>query len=231
MNRLSRTLPYIVTALVLVLCLLLPLLFRAGPEAEPVSPEGPGLAERAAIFLDCREERVERHSLDEAAVSTEALVECRRTINRVYDALVMDEGEERSGLSEGTRYYSIPAGSGEVRIMEYYREWVGDWSNWFTIQLDIDTLEIYYCYYSGLCERNFTLYAGTAEADVGAALETLPEELGFTGCEAEETADEQYRLTLSRPGGGCVYDCRCHIYEDAGPSLLVDLELTIESAS
>ena len=154
MNRLSRTLPYIVTALVLVLCLLLPLLFRAGPEAEPVSPEGPGLAERAAIFLDCREERVERHSLDEAAVSTEALVECRRTINRVYDALVMDEGEERSGLSEGTRYYSIPAGSGEVRIMEYYREWVGDWSNWFTIQLDIDTLEIYYCYYSGLCERN-----------------------------------------------------------------------------
>lgn len=228
-NALMRALPYAVTALLLVVCLLLPLLFRS--EVEILPSATPAADSRARIYLSYASEELERHSLDSGEVETEALVACQQAINAVSTALIMDSGEVRAESSTGTNYYTVTDGDETIRVMEYYRGWTGDWSNWFIIQIDLDTREIYHCYYSAICMSNYSAYSGVVETRLGSALTQLPGELGFTACETEQTGAENWDVLLDRDGERVTYDCRSHLYEDSAPSLLLDLELTINSVS
>ena len=151
MTKFKPILPWIVTALLLAVCLLLPLLFRGGGgEAGNVTP-APGMSasERADLYYRyTQEDSLNLTQLDSDSINDADLIECTRLANTVSSILVMDEGSTRADGPSGTNFYTLTDGEETIRIMEYYHEWTADWHNWFTIHIDIDTREIYYLYYS-----------------------------------------------------------------------------------
>ena len=139
---------------------------------------------------------------------------------------------QRSLSSTGTNFYTVSDGEGAIRIMEYYREWIGDWSNWFWVKLNIDTLEVFYCYYSAACERNLSDYDSDDYYNVSAMIMDLAGAVGFDGFDyytRESVTDNmpfEVDITNSVTGESLRYECRMHTYSDAA-SLLVDREYTL----
>ena len=154
-----------------------------------------------------------------------------RTANLAMDALVMDSGETRDENPFGTNFYTLSDGGDTIRIMEYYYEWTGDWHNWFTMHIDLDAGLIYYLYYSAAVQSNGGLYMGRAEEHLADAGEALTQELGFTGGSLDYDSDSRWELTLKRGGESYAYGAICGIYEDAAPSMIIDLRVTLASAS
>ena len=148
------------------------------------------------------------------------------------NVLVADHGAQRSLSSTGTNFYTVSDGEGAIRIMEYYREWIGDWSNWFWVKLNIDTLEVFYCYYSAACERNLSDYDSYDYYNVSAMIMDLAGAIGFDGFDyytRESVTDNmpfEVDITNSVTGESLRYSCRMHTYSDAA-SLLVDREYTL----
>lgn len=152
--------------------------------------------------------------------------------NALETSLVADRGAQRSLSSTGTNFYTVSDGEGAIRIMEYYREWIGDWSNWFWVKLNIDTLEVFYCYYSAACERNLSDYDSDDYYNVSAMIMDLAGAVGFDGFDyytRESVTDNmpfEVDITNSVTGESLRYECRMHTYSDAA-SLLVDREYTL----
>lgn len=231
----SGALSWVVTALVLVVCLLLPLLFTGGAEVdEPVPTSVLSAGERAALYRRYTDdEDLVLEQLDGASVENAELIGCMRLVNSVMNLLVMDDGELRTDGPSGTNFYTLSDGGESIRILEYYREWTADWHNWFTIHVDLDTQEIYYLYYSANVQRNGTQYAWHAEEHLESAGQSLILALGFTeDGSLDWRADNEWELTLANTSGDAYhYRVVCNIYEDTAPSLLIDLRLTLREIS
>lgn len=231
MSRLKPALPWLVTALLLTACLIMPLLFVSPSEPEP---DGEALtpAERAELYhLHTEDEAHPFERLDESSVESADVAECMRVVNAAVDGLVMDEGETRVDGPAGMNFYTVSGEEGGIRVLEYYHEWTGDWHNWFTMHIDLDTREIYYLYYSASVQRNGESYLGRAGEHVSAAGEELAQELGFTDGTLEFVEDSLWDLRLVKSGGERRYSAICGIYEDAAPSLIIDLRVTLEGIS
>ncbi len=236
MTKLKIALPWIVTALLLAVCLMLPLLFRInGSETDSVSP-APGMSasERADLYYRyTQEDGLHLAQLDGESINNADLIECTRLANTVSSILVMDEGTTRADGPSGTNFYTLADGADTIRIMEYYHEWTADWHNWFTIHIDIDTREIYYLYYSANVQQNGEQYAGLAQSHLESAGQNILTTLGFTDATLEDTGESdgstQWELSLTDASGDIYrYVVICNIYEDAAPSLLIDLRLTLK---
>ena len=145
-----------ITALVFAVCLAAPALMlrarTAQAEEEPAPTEALSLDERVELYESYDAGELARRDLDEAEIDNDTLIAAVRLANALETSLVADRGAQRSLSSTGTNFYTVSDGEGAIRIMEYYREWIGDWSNWFWVKLNIDTLEVFYCYYSAACE-------------------------------------------------------------------------------
>lgn len=230
---LARALPFAATALLFIVCLTLPLLFLNGEgEPGPKTERALTLGRRAEIYARfAADEGLNMERLDEAEVGNDEYISCINTANAIIDTLVMDEGETRLENPFGTNFYTLTEGGDSIRIMEYYYEWTGDWHNWFTMHIDLDTGLIYYLYYSAAVQSNGGLYMGRAEEHLADAGEALMQELGFTGGSLDYDSDSRWELTLKRGGESYAYGAICGIYEDAAPSMIIDLRVTLASAS
>ena len=131
----------------------------------------------------------------------------------------------------GMNFYTVSGEEGGIRVLEYYHEWTGDWHNWFTMHIDLDTGLVYYLYYSANVQQNGGLYIGRAEEHLDAAGEELISALGYEPLGLEHESGDLYRLTLAEGAGRLEYDAICGIYEDAAPSLLIDLRITLASVT
>ena len=240
-NSLSRILPFAVTGLLLVVCLLLPLLFTGGEGQAPPSNPGEGMtaSERARLYSRYSDGELSLQDLDASEVGSTELVNCTRIYNTIVDTLVMDEGDVRVEDAQGYNFYKLSDGVHELRFVEFYHQWTGDWSNWIRLRIDLDTLDVYQLYYSASVLRNAQLYENQAEGHVSSALQSILLALGFTGepsiveytsAEIEaEGAEHGQRLEVeSSTGEMYCYDIEnINIYEDAAPSILIDLELVL----
>ena len=230
---LARALPFAATALLFIVCLALPLLFLNGEgEPGPKTERALTLGRRAEIYARfAADEGLNMERLDEAEVGNDEYISCINTANAIIDTLVMDEGETRLENPFGTNFYTLTDGGDSIRIMEYYYEWTGDWHNWFTMHIDLDTGLVYYLYYSANVQQNGGLYIGRAEEHLDAAGEELISALGYEPLGLEHESGDLYRLTLAEGEGRLEYDAICGIYEDAAPSLLIDLRITLASVT
>lgn len=233
-SRAAKILPAVVTALLLLACLLLPLLFVPGEPGSAVTDNqsmSPG--EKAELYYRfTQDDDMYLTQLDESEVDNDSLIECTRIANTIENTLVMDEGGIRTDGPSGMAFYTLSGSEGTIRMMEYYHEWYGDWHNWFTLRIDLDTREIYYMYYSANVLQNGGEYAGRAEAHLENAGMDLIRELGFTDASlldaGEASGSTEWELELTGAGGeNYRYQTICNIYEDAAPSLLIDLRLTL----
>lgn len=226
----------ILTVLVFAVCLAVPALMlrsRTAPvEETPMPTEALSLAERVELYERYDSGELARHDLDESEIDNETLMAAVRRANALETSLVADRGAQRSISSTGTNFYTVSDGEGGMRVMEYYREWVGDWSNWFWVKLNIDTLEVFYCYYSAACERNLSEYSGDDYYNVSAMIMDFAGAIGFDGFDyytRESVTDNmpfEVDITNSVTGESLSYSCRMHTYSDAA-SLLVDREYTL----
>lgn len=226
----------ILTALVFAVCLAAPALMlrarTAQAEEEPAPTEALSLDERVELYESYDAGELARRDLDEAEIDNDTLIAAVRLANALETSLVADRGAQRSLSSTGTNFYTVSDGEGAIRIMEYYREWIGDWSNWFWVKLNIDTLEVFYCYYSAACERNLSDYDSDDYYNVSAMIMDLAGAIGFDGFDyytRESVTDNmpfEVDITNSVTGESLRYECRMHTYSDAA-SLLVDREYTL----
>ena len=99
------------------------------------------------------------------------------------------------------------------------------------MHIDLDTGLVYYLYYSANVQQNGGLYIGRAEEHLDAAGEELISALGYEPLGLEHESGDLYRLTLAEGAGRLEYDAICGIYEDAAPSLLIDLRITLASVT
>ena len=98
-------------------------------------------------------------------------------------------------------------------------------------QLDIDTLDVFYCYYSASCERNLADYNADDYYNASALLGSFASALDYDGFQKipegiEDNVPFEVRLTNSAAGEERSYECRMHTYSDSA-SLLVDREFTL----
>ncbi len=79
------------------------------------------------------------------------------TISENFD---IDRGEDFKMVAGGELFYTIADDNGSyIRVVEYYRQWVGDWSSWLRVYTDADTQEIYYVFTSCDTLKNFNKYS------------------------------------------------------------------------
>lgn len=78
----------------------------------------------------------------------------------VFDDSVSDAGD----YSTGTEFFTLTSEQGgSITVCRYFLSWQGDWKNWFTVFIDVDTGEIYHFYVSSGMDRydpNRELYYG-----------------------------------------------------------------------
>ena len=228
----------ILTLLVFAVCLTVPALMLRGRTQEPAAQEESpsptevlSLAERVQLYTLYDEGQLSRRALDAEEIDGDILVAAIRRANAVENVLVADHGAQRSLSSTGTNFYTVSEGGKTIRVLEYYREWTGDWSNWFWIKLDIDTLDVFYCYYSASCERNLADYNADDYYNASALLGSFASALDYDGFQKipegiEDDVPFEVRLTNSAAGEERSYECRMHTYSDSA-SLLVDREFTL----
>lgn len=154
-ERLPLILGAAAAALALLLAAIVPALFvrEAANEAAAV-PLTTG--ERAALFQlywaedeHCAVERFQRSDFAaEALAASDALVQQLRADLR------FDKGEPVTDTA-GEYFYRLWTQDGRsLRMQEYYEQSSGDWSNWFRVFVDIDTLDVYFLYESSKCLKN-----------------------------------------------------------------------------
>ncbi|MGI6027690.1 MAG: hypothetical protein ACOX7G_12070 [Candidatus Scatomorpha sp.] len=224
----------ILTVLIFAVCLALPALMlraRTAPAEEtPMPTEALSLAARVELYERYDSGELTRYALDESEIDNDTLMSAVRLANALETSLVADRGAQRSLSSTGTNFYTVTDGGGAMRVMEYYRQWVGDWSNWIWVKLNIDTLEVFYCYYSAACERNLSEYNSDDYYNASAMIMDFASAIGFDGYETRESVTDgvpfDVEILNSATGASFTYESRIHTYSDAA-SLLVDREYTL----
>lgn len=230
--RLQKTLPYIVTGLFLVICAMLPALFLNTGQPEPTITAAPfDVNYRATMYKRADASELTPQPMSETQIESysEALVSRRMIIDEMLK-LASDSGSSETLRSVGTNYWSVTDETGRsIHYMEYYREWVSDWSNWFRIQLDLDTELPYHWYFSSRCVRNFDRYSKMDTEGAEKELAVAWGEMHKLG-EAEISPVDGEHFELRYPdgeGGYISYYLWFRVYTDSAPSIVVDVEFTI----
>lgn len=179
---------FVAAALFITACALLPLLFvpRISRDAAPESPDSAAPASaRAELFASYWRGETERRRLELTQDDGENVAACRILASEILATLGVDaEAPEPDGAQ--VSYFTLESGGESVRLMEFSQGWTGDWRNWFSVHLDLDTHEVYRAYLSSQCLDNFEAYP-----------------LAFPS--AQDTAEEWFRL-LGCEGGEAVTD-------------------------
>lgn len=223
------------TVMVFALCLAVPAVMLGKlpdilSETDPVPTEQLSAERRVELFDMYDSDELTRQALDEEDIDSDILSAAVRRASEVESALVLDAGSQRTLSSTGRNYYTVSDSGDTIRILEYYREWVGDWSNWFLVKLDLDTLDVFYCYYSAACERNLSIYKENSNSTGEALMEQFSGAIGMDGYLVSNVSEdgEQFSICFTGGAGGDErsYDVRAHVYEDT-VSLLVDIKMEL----
>ena len=228
----------ILTLLVFAVCLTVPALMLRGRTQEPAAQEESpsptevlSLAERVQLYTLYDEGQLSRRALDAEEIDGDILVAAIRRANAVENVLVADHGAQRSLSTTGTNFYTVSEGGKTIRILEYYREWTGDWSNWFIAVLDVDSLDLLYCYYSASCVQNLGNYSDGRIYEIGGLIGSIGTALDMDEYEVwdavEDSVPFELKLKNSVSGETRDYSVQIHAYEDAA-SLLLDIKLRLE---
>ena len=224
------------TALVFAVCLIVPALMLDGGEEPGATTQAPtpasdlSAAERASLYERCESGELERTHLVGELDSGVTMAAMKR-IGALENALVCDRGAVQSVASTGAYFYAISDGVNSIRILEYYREWTGDWSNWFIAVLDVDSLDLLYCYYSASCVQNLGNYSDGRIYEIGGLIGSIGTALDMDEYEVwdavEDSVPFELKLKNSVSGETRDYSVQIHAYEDAA-SLLLDIKLRLE---
>ena len=178
----------LMAAMVFAVCLLVPaLMLRDSGQPEPTDDmaateqpsESLSLEQRAELYSRYVDGELSKTALDSSALGNSALMNAMRLAGRLESAIVFDRGAERSVSSRGANLYRVSDGTHSIRFLEYVREWDGDWSNWLVIVVDVDTFDLYYCYYSAACEQNLSSYLMNDNMEVGELFQDIGSPLGL----------------------------------------------------
>lgn len=217
------------TVLILLLAATLPALFvQDSPEEAAEVPLG--IQERARLFSlywaedeSCRVEAFSREDFSE-----EELEPSGEKISEFRAAMAIDQGGPMTE-SAGEHFYTLtlPEG-GTLRMREYYEQSTGDWSNWFRIYVDIDTLDVYFLYVSCKCLRNVNDYdlAGMSEMDVYELARGWQEYLGADFCIPTYGEGNTLQSVYVRGGEALCYRESYTFY--SSPEIVVDFMLRIQ---
>ena len=223
------------TALVFAVCLIVPALMldggqEPGEATPPVAVSDLSAAERASLYERYESGELER-SLLVGELDSDITMASMKRIGALESALVCDRGAVRSVASTGAYFYTISDGTDSIRILEYYREWTGDWTNWFIAVLDVDSLDLLYCYYSAGCVQNLNSYSGGQIYEIGGLMGSIGAALDMDEYEVENAVEDSVpfvlKYTNSVSGEERSFETRIHAYEDAA-SLLLDIKLRLE---
>lgn len=224
------------TALVFAVCLIVPALMLDGGEEPGATTPAPtpasdlSAAERASLYERCESGELERTHLVGELDSGVTMAAMKR-IGALENALVCDRGAVQSVASTGAYFYAISDGVNSIRILEYYREWTGDWSNWFIAVLDVDSLDLLYCYYSASYVQNLGNYSDGQIYEIGGLIGSIGTALDMDEYEVwdavEDSVPFELKLKNSVSGETRDYSVQIHAYEDAA-SLLLDIKLRLE---
>lgn len=234
---------FIAAALFIVFCALLPLLFipGGGPSGEE-QPEGTDTRSlRAELFSRYFNGEIERRSLEPTVDDREGVISCRTLANSILTGLCAD-GTLPQPSDAQISYFSVVDGGEQIRVMEFSQRWSGDWSNWFSIHIDLDTLEVYRAYISEQAVSNIGDYAISYPTAAGTAGEWFAL-LGCSGGDAASDAEDplpaettdfsqsmetEFEIYYSAPEEAELrYRVYVKFYADEYPSMVRDLMFTL----
>lgn len=223
------------TALVFAVCLIVPALMldggqEPGETPPPVAVSDLSAAERASLYERCESGELERTQLVDE-LDSDLMMASMKRMGALENALVCDRGAVQSVASTGAYFYTISDGTDSIRILEYYREWTGDWTNWFIAVLDVDSLDLLYCYYSASCVQNLNSYSGGQIYEIGGLMGSIGTALDMDEYEVWDAVEDSAPFGLhfknSLSGETRDFSVQIHAYEDAA-SLLLDIKLRLE---
>ena len=139
--------------------------------------------ERARLFLANNGELISEGTVtsinsSELGFTTEQYARVNEVFDRALNKLVLD-GDPRT-LAFNTiscyNYYFYIADNGNgkgIRYLNLYMEWRTDWNSWFTVNIDVDTGDIYHIFYSASCIANLAKYSDVVVPDSVSLLESV----------------------------------------------------------
>ena len=178
-------------AVFILACALLPLLFVAPEqlrgEGHPRESTEPAQSAdwRAQVFASYWDGDIERRRLELTAEDSEDVIACRVMAAEILSELRLDSVIPDLGDAQ-ISYFILEDGEHRLRLMEFNQGWTGDWRNWFSIHIDLDTHEVYRAYISSQCLENFSNYS----LYFPSALEIAEAWFALLGCEGGETGTD-----------------------------------------
>lgn len=237
----KSALALILTALILAVCVLLPRLFMPDGETRAEATETPAAAtngtalsraDRVALFStwlpkDDKLKQLEIAEKDSAIEET--LAACESIAAQICEKICPDAGNNMYISSSGENLYVTSNGTGKMRIAQIYAEWTGDWKNWLILYFDADTLEVMYGYYSGQCLNNVQNYISDTDIALERTADKLAASMEMTcsGLDYSDSGDWNSIAHFSGTDGFRSYGLYRYVYEDSGPSLLIDLKFSL----
>lgn len=225
----ARVIPFVATVLLLAVCVMLPMVFTPSTEPTP-STSAIDLGAKAELFKLYTDEQLQRTALDEDELPNESVFNAASIFSTVQRGLVIDQGTESVERLNGSDSFLLEQDGQSVRIIEMYREWNADWHNWLRIWMDADTGVIYRCYYSANVLQNAENYMDSWQDQLADNWDSLISELGFADWQTVSNGTNTATVTMTDAGGmNYVYDVKLLSYTDEAPSLLIDLDIRLES--
>lgn len=252
MIKRKQMFPALIVLVIIVICAVAPAFFIPSIEPEPTPQPTFDVNYRADIYARSDAGELAKVTLESSEVDATKEQACREVMDTILSNLVADSNMGETLISSGTNLYSLTDELGRsINVMEYYREWKGDWKNWFIIQMDLDTGEIYHAYISSMCLQNFAQYTDVISiyrdyiweswAFLNGmqfkSLEIIDQtHFEFTVSKSEEQTELQHKFDYNeviRAGSDSDqlrYYVLLSLYEDAGPSMVVDIEFTLRGS-
>ena len=115
------------------------------------------------------------------SLDRETMEACSQRCEELVQQYVPDQRRYSTG-DTGMEYFSVTRQEEEpLRLFRMWREFRGDWRNWFDVCFDIDGGQVYYIYVSAQCQDNYEEYANALPAgmDAETLAESLAEEVGY----------------------------------------------------
>lgn len=224
----QERLPLIVGTAAVVLSLLLaafiPALFvRKAPEKRPDAVLSGG--ERAALFALywAEDERCTVEHLERSDFAPEELAGSDELVRQLHADLIFDRGAPVPE-SAGEHFFVLRRKDGEsLRMQEYYEQSAGDWSNWFRVYVDIDSLDIYFLYESCKCLKNADDYPVGVWPDAWELVVAWQDYMGYGKCVFLD-GDGNKASVAYLDGERAVY-CDVSITTYASPEYVVDFRI------
>lgn len=225
----AKAIPFVATLLLLAVCMMLPLVFVPSLEMEP-STAADDAGKKVELFKLYTDEQLQRTALDEDELPNESVFNTASIFSTVQRGLVIDQGTESVERLSGSDSFMLEQDGQSVKVIELYREWNADWHNWLRMWIDADTGVIYRCYYSANVLQNAESYMDSWQQQLADNWESLMSELGFADWQYVPDGTSTAAVTMTDADGVSYdYDVKLLSYTDEAPSLLIDLDIRLES--